>query len=552
MKVTIAQVNPTVGDIRGGIRRVSGILSKYARRSDLIVFPELFLTGYPPRDLLEKPGFIEKTQAAVNELAGISRKYPGTGILFGAPRPAGENPGRGLYNSAVLIHDGEILGTQHKSLLPTYDVFDESRYFIPGLSRQVRAIPFKGEKLGISVCEDMWNDLELWRGRPYTFNSIEMLVHDGATLLINLSASPFHAGKEDLRYRLVRDHARRYRIPFVFVNQVGGNDELIFDGRSMCVDRKGEPVSVFPDFKEHVATVDTAASGTPGSYVPREEIESIYEALLLGIRDYMGKCGFAKAVVGLSGGIDSAVTAALARKAVGSGNVLGVSMPSPYSAEESGEYSRQLARNLAIQFKTVPITGIYNSYLKTLKNDLLIRQSSNVSVYLQNIQARIRGNILMAFSNKFKHLLLTTGNKSELAVGYCTLYGDMAGGLAVLSDVPKTTVYRLAEHINTGREIIPRRIIDRPPSAELKPGQLDQDTLPPYDILDRILYHYLEEGYSAKQLVEKGFSPESVRWVRKAVTRNEYKRRQSAPGLKVTSKAFGTGRRMPIAAKYEP
>ncbi len=549
MKITIAQLNPVVGDIEGNLRKVADTLFGSGEGADLIVFPELFLTGHPPGDLLEKAAFIEKAQAAVDKLVGISREYPGVGILVGVPVPTGRDTGKGLYNSAALIFEGSILGLQNKSLLPTYDVFDETRYFDPAPG--VEVIPFKGEKLGISICEDMWNVPQLWPGRPYTFDPVEKLAKEGATLLVNLSASPFYAGKEEVRYNLIRAHAKKYGIPFIFVNQVGGNDELIFDGRSMCVDGKGEPVFICPAFKEHVETVDAGARGTPGLYVPRDRIASVHDALVFGIRDYMDKCGFSKAVVGLSGGIDSAVTCCLAKEAAGSENVLGVSMPSPYSSEESVEYARTLAENLGVQFKVVSISEIYDSYTRTLEKDLLIKEDKEVGVYLQNIQARIRGNILMAFSNRFGHLVIAAGNKSELAVGYCTLYGDMAGGLAAISDVPKTMVYQLAEHINRESEIIPRGIIERPPTAELKPGQLDQDTLPPYDILDTILYHYLEEGRSAEKIVEKGFAPGTVEWVISHVNKNEYKRRQAAPGLKVTTKAFGTGRRMPVAARYD-
>ncbi|MFC1480440.1 NAD+ synthase [Candidatus Omnitrophota bacterium] len=549
MRVTIAQVNSIVGDVEGALKKISSILSDSGKESDLVVFPELFLAGYPPRDLLEKAGFIENIKTAVNELCAISGKYPDTGILLGLPTPSEKDTGKGLYNSAALIYQGRVLGSRHKSLLPAYDVFDETRHFDP--APEVKVIPFKDQVLGVSICEDMWNDPELWPGKLYHVDPIEKLAQEGATILINISASPFYAGKEEVRYRLIRNHATKYAIPFIFVNQVGGNDELVFDGRSICVDKKGEPISVFPAFKEHVETVDTGSAGTSGSYVPQGKIESVHEALVLGLRDYIVKCGFSKAVVGLSGGLDSAVTCALAKEAVGGANVLGISMPSPYSLEESAEYARELADNLGVEFKIVPISRIYDSYIQTLGKDLGIEKEEEVGVYLQNIQARIRGNVLMAFSNRFGHLLLTTGNKSELAVGYCTLYGDMAGGLAVISDVPKTMIYRIADYINRKGEAIPRQIIDRPPSAELKPGQLDQDTLPPYDVLDEVLYFYLEEGCSTKKLIEKGFKRETVEWVISAVNKNEYKRRQAPPGLKVTTKAFGMGRRMPIAARCD-
>lgn len=547
MRFTIAQLNPVVGDIQDNLNRIVDTLSRGSKESsDLIVFPELFITGYPPRDLLERPWFIERAQEAIGKIVNISENHREAGILFGVPLPTKKDTGRGLYNSAVLIHQGKILLTQHKSLLPTYDVFDEARYFDPGPENQT--VPFKGERLGISICEDAWNDPELWLRRQYSYDPIDTLAKKGATILINPSSSPFYVGKEEIRYRIIRNHARKHAIPFVFVNQVGGNDELIFDGRSFCVDKSGHPIEVLPSFQEHVQTVEMSSSGKPGTYLPQEKIESVYQALVLGIRDYLRKCGFSKAVLGLSGGIDSAVACCLATEALGSKNVLGISMPGPYSSKGSVDDSRKLARNLGIKLEVVPISSIHSSYLESLKESLKGRESD---VTEENIQARIRGNILMAFSNKFGYLVLSTGNKSELAVGYCTLYGDMSGGLAVISDVPKTMVYELAQYINRESEIIPKETIKKPPSAELKPDQLDQDTLPPYDILDQVLHYYLDEGYSYQQIVKMDFDPETVKWVIRAVNANEYKRRQAVPGLKVTTKAFGMGIRMPIAAKYE-
>jgi len=546
MKVTMAQLNPIVGDINGNQLKIMNTLFQCSEAgSDLVIFPELFLVGYPPKDLLERLWFIKKVQQAIQELIQISAKYPKTGMLFGAPLPTGKHEGKGLYNSAVLIHWGQMIAAQHKSLLPTYDVFDEMRYFDP--APEINTVAFKGETLGISICEDAWNDPELWpRGRIYHCDPIEILARKGATLLINISASPFYVGKEEIRYRLLRNHARKHRLPFVFVNQVGGNDELIFDGRSLCLDQAREPIVVFPSFKEYVQGIDTSLSGIPKLYTPQDKIESIYEALVLGTRDYMKKCDFSQAVVGLSGGIDSAVTCCLAKESIGSKNVLAVSMPSPYSSKGSIEDSRQLATNLGIRFKVISIAEIYHTYLETLKEHF---EGKEVDITEENIQARIRGNILMALSNKFGHLVLSTGNKSELAVGYCTLYGDMSGGLAVISDVPKTVVYELANYINRKSEIIPREIIEKPPSAELKPNQVDQDTLPPYPILDQILHYYLEEVSSVEEIINLGFDQETVKWVAEAVEKNEYKRKQAAPGLKVTTKSFGVGRRMPIAAK---
>jgi NAD+ synthase (glutamine-hydrolysing) len=548
MKVTMAQLNPIVGDIDGNKSKIINTISQCCEiGSDLVIFPELFLSGYPPQDLLERPWFIEKAQRAVQELRQVSEKYPDVGLLFGAPWPTGKDVGKRLHNSALLIQRGRILIEQPKSLLPTYDVFDERRYFDP--APEINTLAFKGETLGISICEDAWNDPELWpKGRLYASDPIEVLAKKGATLFINISASPFYMGKEDIRFRLIRNHARKHQLPFVFVNQIGGNDELIFDGRSFGLDRSGEPVVVCPSFKEQVQTIDTKTSGTSGLYAPQDKIESIYEALVLGVKDYMRKCHFPRAVVGLSGGIDSAVTCCLAKEAVGPENVLAISMPSPYSSKGSVEDSRRLAANLGIQFKVISIPPIYLAYLETLKEHFAGREAD---VAEENIQARIRGNILMAFSNKFGYLVLSTGNKSELAVGYCTLYGDMSGGLAVISDVPKTMIYDLADYINRKTETIPRTIIEKQPTAELKPNQVDQDTLPPYPILDKILHYYIEELYSVEEIINLGFDPETTRWVAATVGKNEYKRKQAAPGLKVTSKAFGIGRRMPIAVKYD-
>jgi len=545
MKVTMAQLNPLVGDIDGNASKLMEALSRESLAgADLVVFPELLLVGYPPQDLLERPWFIEKTQRAIRAVAEFSGRHPRTGLIFGAPMPTGVEVGKRLYNSALLVHRGKVIFAQPKSLLPTYDVFDELRYFSP--APEVRTVDFKGETLGLSICEDAWNDRELWpMGCLYSLDPIKVLADKGASVMINLSASPFFMDKEEIRFRLIRNHARRHQRPFLFVNQVGGNDELIFDGGSLGLDSKGEPLSVFPRFVEHVETVETKSGGTPGLYVPLGRIESVHEALVLGLRDYMRKCGFSRALVGLSGGIDSAVTCCLAREAVGGDNVLGVSMPSPFSSPGSIEDSRLLAAGLGVKFEVMPITGIYQDYLEMLKGPFQGRPFDTAE---ENIQARVRGTILMALSNKFGYLVLSTGNKSELAVGYCTLYGDMSGGLAVLSDVPKTMVYDLARHINRKAELIPEAIIRKPPSAELRPGQVDLDSLPPYEILDGILHRYIEERDSEEAIIGLGFDRDTVRRVGSLIDRNEYKRKQAAPGLKVTTKAFGVGRRMPIAA----
>lgn len=546
MKITLAQLNPIVGDVSGNLKKVTDTLEQYAGETDLIIFSELFLVGYPPRDLLEQPALIERAQAAVQELLVASRSFPKTGVLVGAAMPTGLDTGKGLNNCALLICGGEILFRQNKSLLPTYDVFDETRHFDPGA--QMDVVNFQGETLGISICEDAWYDPELWSRRLYPCDPIQVLAQKGATLLINISASPFQVGKEEVRFRLFHNHAQRFGLPFIYVNQVGGNDELIFDGCSLALDSRGEPLAVLSAFREAVATVDPAAPGKPGIYEPLEEIATVHEALVLGVRDYLHKCGFSQAVVGLSGGVDSAVTCCLAQQALGKKNVLGVLMPSPYSSQGSIRDSRKLAKNLGVQVKEIPITPIYRAYLQALKGHLDVDQ---IGVALENVQARIRGNLLMALSNEFGYLVLSTGNKSEMAVGYCTLYGDMSGGLSVLADVPKTMVYQLARHLNRERILIPEEIITKPPSAELRPDQKDQDTLPPYEILDQIMNYYLTEGYSFKDITRLGFEPDTVRWVIRAIDRSEYKRRQAAPGLKITSKAFGMGRRIPIAARYE-
>jgi NAD+ synthase (glutamine-hydrolysing) len=546
MRIAMAQLNPIIGDYAGNVRMVEQTLAACAEDApDLVVFPELFLCGYPPQDLLERAWFIEQAQDAVREVLAISRRCPQTGILVGVPLPTDKRTGKGLYNAALLIEGGRVLLQQNKSLLPIYDVFDEARYFDPAQATSI--VPFHGERLGISICEDAWTDPELWLRPPYDSDPIAALAEAGATILINISASPFWAGKEGTRYRLLSNHARKHGLSLVFVNQVGANDELVFDGRSLHLDAAGNPCAVFPPFVEHVQIVDTRQADHTGSYASQPIIESVYQALVLGIRDYARKTGFRQVVLGLSGGIDSALTCALAAAALGPENVVGVTMPAPYSSSGSVEDSRQLARNLGIRLLEIPISGIFTAYLDTLTPFF---EGRAADVTEENIQSRVRGNTLMALSNKLGYLVLTTGNKSELAVGYCTLYGDMSGGLAVIADVPKTMVYELARFVNREREIIPQASLTKPPSAELRPNQTDQDTLPPYDILDGILKLYVDEGCSLAEIVAAGYVRDTVRWVLRAVDRNEYKRWQAAPVLKVTSKAFGTGRRMPVAARY--
>ncbi|ADN36121.1 NAD+ synthetase [Methanolacinia petrolearia DSM 11571] len=547
MRITLVQLDPVVGDIDGNTERIDETLRLCrSDKPDLVVFPELFLTGYPPRDLLERKSFIDRSYRAVKEIMEVSAGFPDTGILFGAPLRTGKETGRGLYNSALLVKDGELPFTQHKSLLPMYDVFDEVRYFDPAPSTGVAALG--DTTLGISICEDAWNDPLLFPGRFYTFDPQADLAAKGADLFVNISASPFHAGKECVRFEIFRNHAKKHSVPFVVVNQVGGNDELIFDGRSMCLDAKGDPIVVLSSFEEAIVTIDTNTPGVPGSYRPLGEAESIHRALVLGLRDYVKKCGFSKVIVSLSGGIDSAVVCCLAVEALGPESVVAATMPGPYSSAGSVGDSKALAENLGIRLLEIPVTKIYDTYTGALGD--LVDREKEASVTLENIQARIRGNLIMALSNEYGCLVLSTGNKSEMAVGYCTLYGDMSGGLAVISDVPKTTVYKLAREINREWPVIPEAIILKPPSAELRPNQTDQDLLPPYEILDGILEAYIDEMDSPADIVAKGFDKETVEWVVAQVNRNEYKRRQAATGLKVTPKAFGSGRRMPIAAKY--
>jgi NAD+ synthase (glutamine-hydrolysing) len=545
MKITLAQLNPTVGAIEQNLEKALDVIKENAASTDLIVFSELYLTGYPPRDLLFTHGFLDRVGEALEKLREISNRFPDTGLIMGVPTRRESGNGFRLHNSAILIQDKSILATCHKSLLPSYDVFDEPRYFEP--AEEIAPVGFKGQKLGITVCEDYWNEPALWPFGGYTVDPIDRLARAGATLFINISASPFVLGKDDLRKRLIGNHVARHKKPFIIVNQVGGNDELVFDGDSLYFDADGRIITELPAFEESIRTINIPAEGSPYKIEPTEKIEQVYEALVLGLRDYIFKTGFSRAVMGLSGGIDSAVVCALAAAALGPGNIAGIVMPSKYTSVLSITTARKLAENLGVNLLNIPIDTIYQAYLNELHNGL---DADKLDVALENIQARIRGNILMAYSNRHGHLLLTTGNKSELATGYCTLYGDMAGGLAVISDVPKTMVYELAAYINRDRELIPQETIERPPTAELRPGQTDQDTLPPYDILDAILHYYIEDGQSAAEIIERGYESETVNWVIRAVNRNEYKRRQAPPGLKITSKAFGVGRRMPIAAKY--
>jgi NAD+ synthase (glutamine-hydrolysing) len=539
MKIALAQVNQTVGDIRGNMRRIREFIARAAKQhADLVVFPEMAVTGYPPRDLLEFPEFIDKNRQAVLELAGqLDKPYAIVGFVDRNPLPEGKR----LMNAAALLGDHQVLATRYKSLLPTYDVFDEGRYFAPAPDNP----PFtlERQKIGLSICEDMWNDAQFWSKRLYTSDPILALAQNGTDLMINISGSPFHHKKSRQRLDMVESYVRQVHRPFIFVNQVGGNDELVFDGNSFAVDAEGRLLAQAKSFEEDLIVVDTESKGS-AVWRQREDIEDVHDALVLGLRDYARRCGFEKVLLGLSGGIDSAVTAALAVEALGKANVLGVSMPSPYSSKGSVTDSQKLAKSLGIKLISVPISSVFSAYKKTLKPAFGSRKPD---VTEENLQARIRGTLLMALSNKYNMLLLTTGNKSELSMGYCTLYGDMNGGLAVISDVPKMLVYALGRSINRRTEVIPEACFTKPPSAELRPNQTDQDTLPPYDVLDAIIEAYIEENLNVEEIAAKGHPRGLVQKVLTSIDRAEYKRRQAAPGLRITPKAFGMGRRLPIA-----
>ncbi|MGA2509347.1 MAG: NAD+ synthase [Candidatus Acidiferrales bacterium] len=543
MKIALAQFNPTVGDFEGNRARIVE-LAREAKSggADLAVFSELCLCGYPPQDLIERPSFAERNQ---KELVALAKDIP-LPALVGFVGKAQDNTGKPVANSAALIAPGKILFEQRKMLLPTYDVFDETRYFQPAHTQFV--FPFSSEMLGITICEDSWNDKTFWPERLYDRDPVAELVGKGSTIVLNLSSSPYTLGKRGLRHDMLRAVARDRGVPVVYVNQVGGNDSLIFDGSSVAFMPDGRVAALAKSFEEDLIYFDSA-TGIGDMRAPLEdEYEAAYRALVLGTRDYVRKCGFRKVVIGLSGGIDSALVAVIAVEALGAANVLGVAMPGPYSSEGSVRDAQQLATNLGVELITLPITEIFTSYRKTLEKTFAgLRED----VTEENIQARIRGNLLMALSNKFGSLVLSTGNKSELAVGYCTLYGDMAGGLDVISDLPKTMVYDMAHLVNRGKELIPQATITKPPSAELRPNQTDADTLPPYEDLDRVLTAYVEELQSPEQIAEACLLPlDLVRSIAMQVDRNEYKRKQAPPGLKITSKAFSVGRRFPLAQKF--
>lgn len=549
MLIALAQINPTVGDIDGNCKKIcASIESARAKGADLVLFPELCVPGYPPRDLLLRKEFVQRNVNCVETIAAACKDII---AVVGFASPNNDAAGKELYNAAAICQDGRVLATYRKRLLPTYDVFDESRYFAPGDASTPLTVTVSGKpvRLGVTICEDLWNDEPYINRKLYGADPIADLAQQGVDLIVNISASPFTMGKQRVREDLFARQVAEHGIPLALVNQVGGNDELIFDGASAFFDTKGKCLLRCESFVEDLKFVDTDNPPTEAPIQLPTDIDAVHRALVLGTRDYVCKCGFSDVVIGLSGGIDSAVTAAIAVEAVGKDHVHGVAMPSRISSDHSVDDARQLSMNLGIDHRVISINDIHLASEKTLAGDFA---GTTVGVAEENIQARARGGILMALSNKFGWLLLTTGNKSELAVGYCTLYGDMCGGLAVISDVPKMMVYALANFINesAGMAIIPQNTIDKVPSAELRENQTDQDSLPPYETLDAILQKYVEQDMDITEIVQAGFDRELVVDVARKVDRNEYKRKQAATGLKVTSRAFGTGRRMPIAAKY--
>ena len=542
MKVYIGQINSTVGALSANAGLIGRAYDEGVRAgADVVLVPELAVTGYPPRDLLDRPYFIERALEIRDSLVAMTGEVT---LIFGCPVRSAHWCGKPLHNAAIVARNGQILLEQKKMLLPTYDVFDELRYFEPG--REVHLVEIAGARVGVSICEDFWYDDEVFGKKMYCGNPVDDLARQGAQVLLNISASPFNAGKRRARWEIFSGIAKRYDVPLVYVNQVGGNDELLFDGSSVVFDRSGQTIFCAPAFEEHGTLVEL--QGNPcESVLSLSGEEEIGRALILGVRDYIGKCGFKDVVIGLSGGIDSALTAAVAAEALGPERVTGIAMPSQFSSQHSVDDARSLARNLGIAFHIVPIQPVYAPYESAI-DELFGEKKFDTTN--ENIQARIRGNILMAWSNRTGALVLTTGNKSELAVGYCTLYGDMAGGLAVLGDVYKTMVYRVSRWINREREIIPESTLTKPPSAELRPNQTDQDSLPPYDVLDGILKLYIEHWLEVDAIAARGFDRDLVARILKLVDTNEFKRAQAAPPIRVSSKAFGSGRDMPIAQRW--
>ena len=545
VKIALGQINPTVGDFSGNAAKIIQFSVKaQTAGASLIVFPELSVCGYPPRDLVERPSFVARNRETAEKIAS---SVPGIAVIVGLVTPAQAETGKSVMNSAALLRAGRVEFIQSKMLLPTYDVFDEMRNFAPAKSQQL--FNLCGKQLALTICEDAWNDKHFWNRRLYGVDPVEELVRAGGNFVLNISASPFWQGKRELRRDMLAAIATHHKVPVAMVNQVGGNDSVVYDGSSVVIAPDGRVVAQGKSFEEDLVYFDSQSlTGESHDQIEGEEA-SAYAALVLGTRDYVQKCGFQRAIIGLSGGIDSALTACIAVDALGAENVIGLGMPGPYSSQGSIDDARQLANNLAIRFELLSIDEIYEACRKTLAPAF---GNMPEDVTEENIQSRSRGMLLMALSNKFGALVLSTGNKSELAVGYCTLYGDMVGGLAVISDVPKTLVYRLAAYVNSRHAVIPQATIDKPPSAELRPNQRDSDSLPPYDVLDAILEDYVEESHSAEQIASaRHFDFDVVKRVIRMIERSEYKRQQAAPGIKISAKAFGYGRRFPIAAKSE-
>ncbi len=545
MKLALAQINPTVGDISGNSEKIKQTIRQAAGQgAELVIFSELSLVGYPPKDLLMKPRFIDDNLAAMEEIAqGCGDCAALVGFVARHEGPSGKS----LHNAAALLHKGKIGTIYYKQLLPTYDVFDERRYFQPADSEQI--IELDGKRIGLTICEDIWQSESGQTGKTYELKPLQCLAEKKVDWVVNMSASPFNMGKHAFRRQLFAGQCRKYNLPLIYVNQVGGNDDLVFDGCSCAFDADGTPITQAKSFAEDLLLLDMDRPEAARCETVLDNIPSIHDALTLGLRDYIHKCGFERVVLGLSGGIDSALTAALAVEALGAENVLGVALPSRYSSEHSLADAKALAQNLNIEFIVISIEQSHAAMEATMSE---VFAGLEPDITEENIQARLRGAILMALSNKFRRLLLTTGNKSEMAVGYCTLYGDMNGGLAVISDVPKTMVYELARYINRNGELIPENTIAKPPSAELRPDQKDTDSLPDYAVLDDILQRYIEQDQSPAEIVAAGFDEATVKRIIRLVDISEYKRKQAPPGLKVTSRAFGTGRRMPIAQNYRP
>lgn len=552
MKIAIAQLNPAIGDLVGNSQQILMAAHKAKEQgADLLLTPELSLCGYPPKDLLLNPSFIAALDRNLQQLA---QNLPSQlRVLVGTVIPNSQADNRGekaLFNSVALLEKGEIKQIFHKRLLPTYDVFDEDRYFESGKSSKL--FEWGTIRLGVTICEDLWNDEDFWGKRSYTVNPIAELVNQGANLIVNLSASPYRLQKQPLRESLLGHMVDRYQVPIIYVNQVGGNDDLIFDGNSFALNQFGKMVFRAAAFQEDLAYLEWSDSKKdllPSviQTLPQTAEAELFAALVLGVQDYARKCGFCQAILGLSGGIDSSLVAAIAVAALGAKNVLGILMPSPYSSDHSLDDAQALVENLCIKSETIAIGPLMTAYDQQLAP---LFTGTDFGIAEENLQSRIRGNLLMAIANKFGHLLLSTGNKSEMAVGYCTLYGDMNGGLAVIADLPKTRVFSLGHWLNREREIIPNNVLTKPPSAELKPGQLDQDSLPPYDILDAILDLLIHHHQSAEQIIQTGYEATTVYQICRLVSRAEFKRKQAAPVLKVTDRAFGTGWRMPIAGRW--